>query len=137
MQNNTKNLKVEIKSLATKSRALVVEIRRAANDIHLQSRLQMQRLQVRYELRHLHLAYGFLRGRSYVEMERETKSRPSFDKIEEYVKKYGACRDWGLGYPEYSKDLKERKAKQSERFEGWKTDAKGYLDSQEQLRCVA
>lgn len=43
----------------------------------------------RKEARCVHLAYSFLRGRSYNEVENDSRTAPDWDRVEELVVKYG------------------------------------------------
>lgn len=126
MKTKAKLLKVEIKSLAMKSRSLRQEIRRTSS-LHLQSTLQMERLKVRQSLRCLHLAYGFIRGRSYAEIECAPKTMPSFDAVSQYVNDYGVCKDWDLAYGNVHEDYKSRKSEQDEHLMNWLEKAKAYF----------
>lgn len=44
---------------------------------------------VRNEARHSNIAYGFIRGRSYNEIEKASRTQPNWKRIQELVVKYG------------------------------------------------
>lgn len=44
---------------------------------------------VRYESRHAHLAYGFIRGLRYEQMEASCSVSPNWDRVRQLIKKYG------------------------------------------------
>jgi hypothetical protein len=44
---------------------------------------------VRYETRHAHLAYGFIRGLEYSQMEPKTHKSPNWERVRQLLKKYG------------------------------------------------
>lgn len=48
---------------------------------------------VRHEARAAHVAYGFLRGRTYEQVEGSAQSSPNWERVESLVKKYGAPGD--------------------------------------------
>lgn len=62
---------------------------------------------VRSEARHSLLAYGFLRGRDYLQMEQSAHTKPNFGRIEKIASRFS--------------DMDKREFAQ--RFEEWKTTA--------------
>lgn len=54
------------------------------------------------------LAYGFLRGRSYAQMENYTREAPRFNKVYEIIKRFGSAEDLS-------------------RWDAWKEEAEGHL----------
>lgn len=81
-------LKVKLKSLAAESRIIRHQERKTNGSIRCQ--LQEHRREVvRYEARHTHLAYGFLKGKPYTMLEQSCKSEPYWPKVLNMVKKYG------------------------------------------------
>jgi hypothetical protein len=100
-------LKVKIKSLAAEAVIIRKEERRHRGDT--KTSLHTHRIiDVRREARAALLAYGFLRGRAYVAMERPTpRERPAWQRVEHLVKKYG------------TDDIRDR----MQRFSEWKADA--------------
>lgn len=86
-----KFLKVKVKSLAAEARIIRLEERRAGHG-DLRDRLAVhRRWSVRFEARHSLLAYGYLRGISYVAMERTTRddNAPDWNHVEQMVKRFG------------------------------------------------
>lgn len=120
MQSRVVHLKVKIKSLAAESRIIRAEERKAGPvlrrtlDIH-------RRGVVRSEARITQLAYGFLRGRRYRQMERTAASPPDWQRVRQHVERFGACWDSGASRP--SEDLKQRQLKQAELWESWLLEA--------------
>lgn len=87
--DNRACLRVKLKSLAEEGKIIKHEIKRTTR-VDLQCTLQVHRtLVVRSEARHTLLAYGFLRGKKYLEIEHKAKEQPNFDKIRKMVEKHG------------------------------------------------
>jgi len=100
---STHYLKVKVKSLAAEAAAIRLERRKLRAKIDHSKTVKhlwkwrgiRQGLRdhdisvVRPEARIACLAYGFLRGRSYAEMEAKCYLRPDFEKVWRLVKKYG------------------------------------------------
>ncbi len=106
-------LKVKIKSLAAEAKIIRREAgknRRFKGELH-----NHRRMVVRPEARHTQLAYGFLRGRDYHQMERKAMKAPDFERIEVMVKRYGVMWD---GEQPTSEWTANREA-QAERFKKW------------------
>ncbi len=81
-------LKVKVKSLASEARIIRHEERKTRGPIR--SSLHEHRVgAVRREARHTLLAYGYLRARSYAQMERSPRTEPAWDSVERMIKKYG------------------------------------------------
>jgi len=101
-------LKVKIKSLAAEALIIRKEERRHKGltrfGLH-----QHRVMEVRQEARAAILAYGFLRGRSYEQMERAKSKRIQWSRVEALVKKYG------------EDDIRDRMQK----FTEWKSVAGG------------
>jgi hypothetical protein len=86
-----KFLKVKIKSLAAEAKIIKLEEDRAWAHTILQGQLHSHRVvDVRREQRSTLLAYAFLRGRRYADLERVTHSLPDWRRIARIVQKYGA-----------------------------------------------
>jgi hypothetical protein len=87
-------LKIKLKSLAAEARIIHAQERKtrgAYNDTR--ESLHRHRIDVvRRESRATHLAYGFLRGRKFKQMERKSVVPPDWDKVASMVKKYGATK---------------------------------------------
>jgi hypothetical protein len=83
-------LKVKVKSLAAEAKIIRKEEKRCKT-ASLREGLYRHRIDVvRRESRHANLAYGFLRGRKYHEMEPNAKEAPDWIKIRKMVEKYGS-----------------------------------------------
>ena len=83
-------LKVKIKSLAEEARIIRLETKRARK-ISIKNGLALHRTGiVRLEARHTQLAYGFLRGLAYSQMESKTHKEPDWKKIKRMIEKYGS-----------------------------------------------
>ena len=111
-------LKVKLKSLAEEARIIRLETKRAKRE-SIRNGLALHRTGVvRREARHTHLAYGFLRGKEYRQIEPKAHIAPDWDKVRKMVEKYGTHLDWGSDDCGYSTH-KARKAEVRERFEQW------------------
>lgn len=87
--NKTKFLKVKLKTLTEEARIIRKEEFRAY-DTNLRNELVAHRRgPVRSEARATHVAYGFLRGRDYAQVEGRAYSAPNWSKVESMVKRYG------------------------------------------------
>lgn len=96
-------LKIKLKSLATEARIIrgeEVRIRNRARKRRAKGHvidvtatldaMHYHRIKdVRREARATHLAYGFLRGRSYTTMENKASRTPDWSRVEAMIKKYG------------------------------------------------
>lgn len=82
-------LRVKLKSLAEEARIIRREERRAWGV--LRDELHQHRVrQVRSEARHTHLAYGFLRGKTYQQIEPSgSYTLPDWNSVAAMLKKYG------------------------------------------------
>lgn len=96
-------LKVKILSLAAEAQIIRKEARKTKG--HVRYCLNAHRKNdVRGEARSALLAYGFLRGRQYSQMESKTHKGPDWKRVEALVRKYGEG------------DIRER----MQRFSEWK-----------------
>jgi hypothetical protein len=83
-----KFLKVKIKSLAEEARIIRLEEKRTRGS--LREQLHRHRVwDVRREARSAQLAYGYLRGRTYRQLESSARTEPDFARIGKLVSKYG------------------------------------------------
>jgi len=88
MRHEIKFLKVKLKSLAEEARIIRKEELRTF-DNELREKLYLHRTwTVRIEARATLLAYCFLRGKSYLDVEQSSHSIPNWDKVEAMIKKY-------------------------------------------------
>lgn len=110
-------LKVKLKSLAAEAK--IIRLEEKKNSHFRVGLAEHRRGIVRFEARHTLLAYGFLRGRSYEQLEpgaREKNNHPTWDRVREMVKKYGLV--WDHENESY-KDYQERRKEQLKAFEQW------------------
>lgn len=111
-------LKVKIKSLAEEAKIIRLETKRAKR-ASIKDGLALHRKGiVRSEARHTHLAYGFMRGREYRQMEPKAHQEPNWEKVRKMVEKYGTHLDWSSEDCGYSSH-KDRKEETRQRFEAW------------------
>lgn len=96
-------LKVKILSLAAEAHIIRNEARKTSGLVKYSLNAHRTN-EVRGEARSALLAYGFLRGRSYLQMEAKTHSGPDWKRVEALVRKYGEG------------DIRER----MQRFSEWK-----------------
>lgn len=99
-------LKIKVRSLMAESQIIRHQVSKLGgkNWSYLASPLQeYRRVSLRAEARDTHIAYGFLKGRSYIEIESTVKRPADWDNIARMVKKYGNARlvdkleDWMYG----------------------------------------
>lgn len=94
-------LRVKVKSLAEEARIIRHEECRAEAAWHPELRQSLWRHRtwdVRREQRAALLAYAFIRGRSYAEVERRTRSAPDLTRLKQLVEKYGTP---VIGFPKF------------------------------------
>lgn len=95
-------------SLAAEARIIRRETRRYPGDHPTRLGLYFHRIQdVRQESRSACLAYGFLRGHTYQQLEARSYTRPDWKRVQTLVEKYGEG------------DSRER----MQRFAAWKDEA--------------
>ena len=84
-----KYLKIKIVSLMAEAQLIRREERRTRNH-DVRAGLREHRVGiVRYEARHALIAYGFLRGRKYSEIEPRSSTTPDWDKVRKNVSGFG------------------------------------------------
>lgn len=84
-------LKIKLKSLAAEARIIrAQELKtRGTRNNHLREELYLHRIGVvRRAARETHLAYGYIRGRSYCALERECRCPPDWKAVGKMVEKY-------------------------------------------------
>lgn len=116
-------LKVKIKSLVAESRIIRQEERRQNCPYTRTDLLEHRRGVVRFHSRINNLAYGFIRGRSYRQMERSTHTSPDWNKVWGLVKRFGACFDLASRDGEKWSLYQQRLKDQEENFLKWKLTA--------------
>jgi hypothetical protein len=125
-------LKVKIKSLAEEARIIRKETKRARSYTIKKGLDDHRKGAVRYEARHTHLAYGFLRGREYYQIEHTARTTPNWDKVRKMVKSYGVHypAEQFIRYKDAQKHLEET----LERFDLWVKAANEQLQKKEAER---
>lgn len=117
-------LKVKIKSLAAEAKIIRAEERK--NKYFRTGLSSHRKTVVRSEARHTLLAYGFLKGKRYRDLEPTAKNKPDWDRVRRMVEKYGIkIPDSYTHTPEHgfrSQYQKKLSAQELERFEEWKTE---------------
>lgn len=89
MKDRRRFLKVKLKTLAAEARIIRREEQRT-HDPALREALYLHRiLKVRRAARNTHLAYGYLRGRSYTQLEASCAEAPDWADVKRMVKQYG------------------------------------------------
>lgn len=107
MFTKIKALKVKIKSLAAEARIIRLEEART-KDYQLKCVLYYHRVNdVRTEARLSQLAYGFLRGREYQEIEKSTQLI-NWKRVEKLVEKFGVSYSTGEDYSDYKARLQQQ-----------------------------
>ena len=115
-------LKVKIKSLAAEAKIIRTEEKRARRPGLRRGLEDHRKGIVRTESRHTHLAYGFIRGREYHQMESSTHETPNWEKVRKMVEKYGSYVTWDASsesYDEYRKRQQQHKEEAKKSFETW------------------
>ncbi len=120
MQDQRAYLKVKIKSLAEEARIIRKEERVSQGE--KREGLHLHRVgTVRREARHALLAYGFIRGLKYCQMEAKCETPPDWEAVKRMVVKYGLQ---GYGWKFWRSG--EQAAATEEllkRFEAWREEA--------------
>jgi len=117
------HLKVKVKSLAAEAGIIRFEENKSRG-FRKSSLNEHRRGIVRYHARLNQLAYGFLRGRSYHQMEVKAATEPEWDEVRKLIKRFGVGIDdvsinkWSFA------ELKEAQEKQMEYFDQWIIKAK-------------
>lgn len=89
-------LKIKLKSLAAEARIIRRQELKTRGARHNDTReaLHLHRIHVvRAAARHTHLAYGFIRGKSYEQLERSCDHPPSWKDVAAMIKKYGILKE--------------------------------------------
>ena len=92
-------LRVKLKCFAAEARIIRREEQRTHGDLRDELSRHRRGI-VRWEARHAHLAYGFVRGRTLAQMEPKSDTTPDWEKIRKMLKKYGPA---GMLEPEVMK----------------------------------
>ena len=119
MQDQRSYLKVKIKSLAEEARIIRKEERVSKGE--RRRGLYLHRIgTVRRAARHTLLAYGFIRGRRYRQMEAKCATTPMWPEVFKMLVKYG-LQDYGWKFWKRGEQevVKEELLK---RFEEWKSE---------------
>lgn len=83
-------LKIKIMSLAAEARIIRAEEKKWPGEHVARIGLHEHRIHsVRPEARHALLAYGFLRGRSYRQLERTAAQPPDWERVGQLIEKFG------------------------------------------------
>lgn len=116
-------LKVKVKSLAEEAKIIRKEEKRAKR-LSIRIGLHDHRVGiVRYEARHANLAYSFLKGRSYAEIEGGAKEAPDWNKVRKMVEKYGSHCSWLNDGSPTPGEAKLHLAETLKRFDDWVKEA--------------
>ncbi len=76
--------------MAAESKIIKQEERKFKHPTKVRSGLQSHRVAVvASECRSAHIAYGFLKGKSYTQIETNPKTKPNWNRIQRIVEKYG------------------------------------------------
>lgn len=81
-------LRVKIKTLTAEAGIIRHEVAKARNPLRAAYMTEHRRGELRYEARHSQLAYGFLRGRQYAELEYLAAEEPNWKKIAKTVARF-------------------------------------------------
>jgi hypothetical protein len=113
-------LKVKIKSLTEEARIIRREERLAKTKL-IREGLRLHRIEdVRQEARNTHIAYGFMRGRSYGQIEHPRYgNNPDWDRVWSMVKKYARPATYEL----YGAELAVHMDQIKREFDKWRKEA--------------
>lgn len=114
MRSRIRMLKVKVKSLATEAAIIRLEERRSKGVLR-NSLCEHRRGIVRHEGRHAQLAYGYLRGRSYEQVEPGCKKPFDVAKVKSMVERFGATWDDSEDHKLYM----ARKKFEVDQFDNW------------------
>lgn len=113
MKDQRVYLKVKLKSLAAEAKIIRLEEKR---NRHFQNGLWLHRTTVvRSEARHTLLAYGFLKGRTYAQIERTCSRAPEWDRVRKMIEKYGVRAE---DFPSRA-EFEKAKSLQTAQFKSW------------------
>ena len=115
-------LKVKIKSLAEEARIIRKETKRARKVSIKNGLAEHRKGIVRHEARHTCLAYGFLRGLEYRQMEHKAFEAPDWARVKRMIERYGLHRGWDGEKGDFEVtylDAKKLKEEQLASFDLW------------------
>jgi hypothetical protein len=118
MRHQLRFLKIKIKSLAAEARIIRREEKRSSGELQRQL-CEHRRRVVRRAARHNLLAYSFLRGRRYEQLERSPFG-PDWTEVSKLVVRFGVCHD---GEVETVAQFEARRKQQGEAFAAWTKNA--------------
>jgi len=85
------NLKLRVKSGSDECSRFKQQLKNPNLSRFQRSTLEQEyRTIIKSDARCMNLAYGFLRGRTYTEIERDAKTAPDWERVFEFVNRYGA-----------------------------------------------
>lgn len=108
-------LKVKIKSLAEEAK--IIRKEEARNPEFRLGLAEHRKGIVRNEARHTLLAYAFLRGKDYKQVEPKCHEKPEWSRVESMIIKYGVYWADDMSHDDY----KKAKYEESVRFKEWKS----------------
>jgi len=112
------HLKCKILTLCAESRIIRHQEEKCRNNLYAHVTLNKHRKVVlRKEARNILLAYGFLNGKEYSQLETRANFEPDWSSIRRYVKKFGVGGEWSMGVA--PPDIESAKNEQMEQFEAW------------------
>lgn len=125
MRDGRSFLRVKVKSLAAEARIIRHETARASKDIR-SDLSHHRRTVVRTAARNTLIAYAFVRGQAYRDVEPKADTQPNWKEVERMVKQYGVLfieRTPDSGYWDRKRVYDAAKAEEAKRFEAWKAEA--------------
>lgn len=124
-------LRVKLKSLAAEAKIIRLETKRA-RQISIKNGLAEHRKGiVRFEARHTYLAYGFLRGLEYHQIEQKASEAPDWAKVKRMIERYGLHRAWDGERQNFTVGCLEAKKIKEEQmicFDKWIEQAKTHYE---------
>ena len=107
---------MKLKSLAAESRIIRAEERKQRHPSLRNGLTTHRREVVRAAARNTALAYGFIRGRAYRDIEAKGGTPPNVKEVERMVKQYGLQWDFTGNYTQFSLEKAEENARLSKWF---------------------
>ena len=124
------HFKVKINTLAAEARIIRQAERKACKrglEVRRRSLHEHRVDHVRVHARHNHLAYGFLRGVEYQDMEHRCHEKPDWTKVKDHAKTFCQDREWRSAWP----------AEWEARWQDWLSRAKAHIAQHEQAVRLA
>jgi hypothetical protein len=105
VKDRRKLLKIKLKSLAAEARIIRQEERRTKDLVLRNEMTNHRRNEVRGEARHTHIAYGYVLGRTYAQIEPGAKRVVDWHKVSYMILQYGPPPPKGVSHRDHGKTV--------------------------------